>query len=247
MKNIRISILAVVILFAGFIGAKAQTADEIIQKHIAAIGGADNWKKVNTVKMIASTNANGTEIPITLTVQQGKGMKVEFTFSGMTGWSIITDKAGWSYSPFSGQTKPEAMSEESLKQSQDQLDIQGALIDYKAKGTTVTFLGKDDVEGTDCYKIKVTYKTGKEETMYFDASNYYHIRSVSKVKADGKEVEVTQNMGNFQKLPEGIVWAMSMDGGGGPMTIKSVEINKPLPDGFFVPKEDTKPGTEPKK
>src|ERR1019366_252281 len=100
MNYVKFSILAITILFAGFTIANAQTADEIIQKHIAAIGGFDNWKKINSVKMAATTTANGTEIPITITILQGKGMKVEYTFSGMTGWSIITDKAGWYYSPF---------------------------------------------------------------------------------------------------------------------------------------------------
>ncbi len=238
MKKIRLSVLASAMLVASFFSAKAQTADEIIAKHIEAIGGADNWHKVKSVKMIASTNANGTEIPITITFVQNKGMKVEYTFNGMTGWSIITDKEGWNFSPFSGQTKPEAVPAESLKQSQDQLDIQGALIDYKEKGSKVTYLGKDDVEGTECYKVKLTYKTGKEETMYFDVSNYYHIKSLSKMTADGKEVEVASNMGNFQKLPEGIVWPMSMDNGGGPMTIKSVDINKPVPDDIFKQKEE---------
>ncbi len=143
--------------------------------------------------------------------------------------------------PFGGQTKPEAIPDETLKQSQDQLDAQGALIDYKAKGTTATYLGKDDVEGTDCFKVKLTYKSGKEETMYFDATNYYHIRSVAKVKAEGKEIEITSNYSDFQKLPEGIVYAMSQEGGmTGQMKIKSVEINKPIPDDFFVYKEDAK-------
>jgi uncharacterized protein YxeA len=234
MKYFKHTLLAVAMICAGFV-SKAQTAEEIIQKHFTAIGGLDNWKKVNSIIMHAVTNANGTEIPITLTILQGKGMKVEYTFSGMTGWAIITDKAGWNYSPFGGQTKPEAIPEEALKQSQDQLDAQGALVDYQAKGSTVTFLGKDEVEGTECYKIKVNYKTGKEETMFFDATNYYHIRSKSKITANGKEMEVTSNMGDFKKLPEGIVYPMSMDNGNGPMTIKSIEINKPLAENFFVP------------
>ena len=83
---------------------------------------------------------------------------------------------------------------------------------------------------------------GKEETMYFDASNYYHIRSVEKIKANGKEQEQIASYGNFKKMPEGIVLPMLVDeGGGGPMTVKTVEINKSIPDSFFKPAEmDTK-------
>ncbi len=237
MKSIKYAILALGMILGGIKGAVAQTVDEIVQKHIAAIGGAEAWKKVNTVKMIASANAAGTEIPITLTIKDKKGMKVEFTVSGMTGYTIITDKGGWNYAPFGGQTKAEAMPEEAVKQAQDQLDLQGALLDYKAKGTKITYLGKDDVEGTECYKLKLVFASGKEETRYFDASNYYHIKSVSKVTANGKEVEMAQTFSNFQKLPEGIVFYMSMDGGmGGTMNIKTIEINKPVDESIFVPK-----------
>jgi hypothetical protein len=240
MKNIRLSILAAAMIFASFVTAKAQTADEIINKHITAIGGIDNWKKITSVKMIGSSNANGMEIPINITIQQSKGMKVEYTFNGMTGYSIITDKTGWNYSPFSGQPKAEVIPDEMVKQMQNGLDVQGPLIDYKAKGNKVTFLGKDDIEGTECYKLKVTFSNGKEETMYIDAANYYHIRSVEKVKANGKEEEQTSTYGNFQKLPEGIVYPMSVDNGGGPVQLKSVEINKPIADNFFAPPAETK-------
>ena len=234
MKNIRL-IATVAILFASSIIAKAQTADEIIQKHIAAIGGIDNWKKITSIKMTGSMNAGGTELPITMTTVQKKGWRMEFSINGMLNYAILTTTDGWSYFPVQGQTKPEAMTAEDVKDGQDQLDIAGPLVDYQAKGNKITYLGKDDVEGTDCYKLKVTYPNGKEETIYIDASNYYHIRSVSKMTVNGKEVEQIQNFGNYQKLPEGIVYAMSVETGNGPMAIKTVEINKPVDESIFKP------------
>ena len=237
MRNLSLSIFAVATLFAGTFTAKAQTADEIINKHIAAIGGADNWKKITSMKMVGSVNAGGAELPITLTTVQGKGFRMDMTFNGMSNYQIITKDGGWMYFPIQGQTKPEAIPADMVKESQDQLDIQGALIDYKAKGNKVAYLGKDDVEGTECFKLKVTYPNGKEETMYIDASTYYHIRSVEKVKADGKEMEETSNYSNYQKLPEGIVFPMTVEQGNGPFAIKSVEINKPVDESIFKPTE----------
>lgn len=237
MRTLRIAIMALAISVAGAVATFAQTADEIIQKHIDAIGGLDNWKKIKSMKMTGSVSMQGMEMPVTITTQQSKGMKVEFSMGGMTGYMIVTDKAGWNYAPMGGQTKPEALPDEMVKQMQDGLDVQGSLIDYKTKGHKVVYLGKDDVEGTDCFKLKMTKASGKEETMYFDASNYYHIRSVEKINANGKEMEQTSTYGNFQKLPEGIVCPMSIDQGNGPVAVKSVEINKPIPDNFFIPAE----------
>ncbi len=237
MKRILKALIVPVVLVCSFSNLKAQTADDIIQKHFAAIGGVDNWKKINTMKTTASMTANGMEIPLIITVQQNKAMRMELTINGMTGYSIITDKTGWNYMPFGGQTKPEVVPDEQVKQMQDGLDLQGPLVDYKTKGNKVTYLGKDDVEGTDCYKLKVVYTSGMEETMYFDATNYYHIRSVQKVTANGKEESITKNFSNYQKTPEGILYPMSIDMGMGAMNVKSVEINKPVDASIFKPTE----------
>jgi hypothetical protein len=94
-------------------------------------------------------------------------------------------------------------------------------------------MGKDEVEGTECYKLKVMHKNGLEETVYIDAATNYMIRSTQKVKVNGKEEEASSNFSNFKKLPEGIVWPMTFENGQGPITFSSVEINKPVDESVF--------------
>ncbi len=241
MKNTRSFIMAFAMVFASLLNASAQTADEIVQKHVDAVGGVDNWKKINSIKLTGSMNAGGMEMPVTVTTLNGKASRMEFTINGMTNYTILTTTGGWMYFPIQGQTKPEALPEEMVKEQQDQLDVMmDPLIDYKAKESKVTYLGKDDVEGTECHKLKVTLKNGKEETIFLDAGNYYCLRSVEKTKANGKEVEAISAFSNYQKLPEGIVFPMSIDNNGGPLTLKSVEINKPVDESIFKIPEDKK-------
>jgi len=213
----------------------AQTADEIIQKNITARGGMDNVKKISSVKMSGSINANGQDIDVVMTILNNKGMRQDITIAGMANYTIITPAGGWNYFPVGGQTKPEAMTADDVKQAVDQLELQGPLVDYAAKGHKVEYVGKDQVEGTDCYKLKVTHKSGMEETVYIDASNYYLIRAVDKVKVNGKEQEATINYSNFQKLPEGIMFPMTVGSGQGDVTFKSVEMNKPVDEKIFTP------------
>ena len=73
--------------------------------------------------------------------------------------------------------------------------------------------------------------SGKEETIYIDASNYYLVRIVDKVKANGKEQLQTTTYGDYQQLPEGIIYPMSNDN----MTIKKVEINGVIDNKIFKP------------
>ncbi len=236
MKSIRFTILALIMSFACQNAAKAQSADDIVKKHIEAKGGLENWQKVKSMKMVGSINAGGQEIEMTLTRVQDKASRMDMKMAGMENYQIVTTKEGWQYFPIGGQTKPEAMTDDEVKQSADELDIQGPLVNYKEKGNTITFLGKDDVEGTECYKLKVTYKTGKEVTMCFDASNYYLIRQTEKLKANGKEMEQTVNLSNYKKLPEGIMVPMTMNMGQGEITFKTVEVNPTIDESIFKPK-----------
>ncbi len=218
----------------------AQTADEIISKHVAAIGGVDNWKNVNSLVMTGSMSMQGAEISITRTVLNGKGFKNEIRLMGMTGYQIVTPTEGWNFMPFGGQTAPEAMTADDVKEGQNDLDAQGSVIDYTAKGHKIEYLGKEEVDGAECHKIKMTYKTGKNETMFFDPSSYYLIKSIAVQKANGQEMEVTTTYSNYEKLPEGVVVAKNISlplgsGMNADFTVSKVEINSPVDEAAFKP------------
>lgn len=234
MKALRIALLGLATASAFF--AQAQTADEIISKYIDAIGGADAWHKVNTLKTEGTLTVQG-NIPVTVvsTVINGKGARQDISAVGMQGYQILTPAAGWGYMPFQGQTKAEPKTPEEVKEGADELDAQGTLVDYKTKGHTVTLLGKDDIDGVEAYKIQVQQKSGKTETLFFDPKTYYVIRSISKVKANGQEVEQTVNLSNYKKLPEGIVVPMSVTLPMGEMVISKVTINGPVDEAIFKP------------
>lgn len=229
MKRI---VFSLCLLATAFI-AKAQTADEIVNMYIKAIGGADAWKKINSVKLEGTMQVQGAEVTVTQTVLHGKGSRQEISVMGMTGYTTITPTAGWNFMPFQGQTAPEAMTAEDIAEQQDQLDAQGILIDYAQKGHTVEYLGKDDVEGTECYKLKINKKGGKPETYYIDTKSNYLIRSVSIQKANGQEVETTTNFSNYEKLPEGIVVAKSMTLPFGELNFTKFTINGTVDESIF--------------
>lgn len=234
MKKIKfLSLLAVSFLLTAV--TFAQTADEIISKHIEAIGGAENWKKINTVKQEASISVQGMDIPVVITFVHNKGFKQEFTVMGMTGYSIITPEGGWNFSPMMGQTKAEPITADELKYGKDQLDLQGEFIDYKAKGHSLEVLPDEDIDGTECKTIKIIRKSGTESVFYFDPSTYYIVRTKSKVVANGQEVESVVNMSNFQKLPEGIVMPFTMENSAvpAPITVTKVVINEPVDEATF--------------
>jgi hypothetical protein len=217
---------------------KAQTVDEIIGKHITAIGGLENWKKVNSIVQTGTMSVQGMNLEVINTVLHLKGMRSDITAMGMLNYQIMTPTEGWRFFPIQGQQAPEPATADEVKEGQDDLDAQGILVDYKAKGHTAELLGKEDVDGTECFKVKLTKKDGKTNTYFFDPATYYVVKTVRTINANGQEAELASTMSNYQKTPEGLVIpmtvtipvsaAMSLE-----FTISKIEINKPIDESIF--------------
>jgi hypothetical protein len=233
MKLIARSLFALSLLVLTSFASHAQKVEDIIQKHMAAIGGEDVWKKVNTLHMEGGMKVNSMDIIVTINSVHMKATRQDITMMGMAGYTIITDKEGWMFMPFGGQTAPEAMTPDQVKQGKYKLDLQGDFVDYKTKGTKVDFIGKDEVEGTEVFKLKVIHKDSTEKTVFIDANNYYLIREVDKFIADGKESEVAIDYSNFQKQPSGIVFAMTMGVPQGEVSFTKVEVNAKVDESLF--------------
>ena len=236
MKSISLFLAACFTLSVSF----AQSADDIINKHINAIGGKDNWKKVTSWVQTGTMSVQGAEIQMKRSIIHNEAARTDISLMGMTGYQIVTTKEGWSYMPFQGQASVEAMTADQVKDQQDELDIQGVLIDYAAKGHSAEYLGKEDIEGTECLKVKMTLKGGKSQTLFFDPSTYYIIKAVSVISANGQEAEVETTFSDYQKQPSGIVVPMSTTVPMGPgmnadLTIESVEVNTKLDASLFKP------------
>ncbi len=231
MKRFLLSLIAVASLSFSF----AQNADEIVNKHIEAIGGADAWKKINSIITTGTITVQGAEVEVTQTVLNGKGSRQDLSVMGMNGYSIVTPAQGWNFMPFQGQKTPEPITADDLKEAQEQLDVQGTLIDYKTKGHSIEYLGTEDIDGVETLKLKETLKSGKTQTIFFDPKSHYIVRVISKQKANGKETDVTTNLSNYQKTPEGILIPMSIMLPFGELVISKVEINKAVDENIFKP------------
>lgn len=234
MKALRFALLGIVTTAS--LLAKAQTAEEIVSKYVNAIGGADAWHKVTSMKQEGTLTVQGNvAVTVVTTVLHNKGTRMDLSVMGMSGYRIMTPTEGWGFMPFQGQTKAEPVTAEEIKEGADALDAQGTLVDYQKKGHTVTLLGKEDIEGVEAYKLQITQKSGKVETVFIDPKSFYVIRSISKQKANGQEMDVTTNLSNYKKLPEGIIVPMSITLPQGELAISKVEVNGPVDETIFKP------------
>ena len=228
-------IAAVLFLIFTSLGLFSQSLDEIVKKHIEAIGGKDNWAKVKTLKMECSMKAQGADIKIVFHQVDKKAMRQDISLMGMSGYNIITNTEGWNFMPFQGQTKVEPMTADDVKNAQEGLNLQDEFITYKDLGKKLEYLGKDDVDGTECFKLKMTDKNGQETTYYLDPSNYYTVKQTIKMKANGKEIENSTTYSNYKKVDAGIVYPFTVSSGWGASEVTSLEINPKIDESLFKP------------
>lgn len=231
MKNLIVfAMMVMALVFAQF--AQAQTVDDVINKHIAALGGKENLSKLQNVITEGSLSVQGVEIGVTLTLVNNKLARQDISVNGMTGFDMLTDKEGWTYMPFNGMQKPEPKTADDVKEGLSDLDIAGPLVDYAAKGNKVELLGKEDVDGTECFKLKVTLASGKDETYFIDPATNMIIRTKKMQKANGQETEVQSDFSDYRDV-EGVKMPYSIGLPFGTLLITSIKVNQTIPESAY--------------
>ena len=221
--------------------APAQTVDEILAKNFEAKGGLAKIRAVQSMRITGKvTLGPGMEAPAVIEQKRGDKLRMDITFQGMTLTpTVLNGSAGWKLMPIQGNPNPEALSPEEMKDAQEQADMDGFIVDYKAKGHTIEYLGKEKVEGTDAYKLKVTLKGGDVRTVFIDTDSNLEIKIESKSTRRGTVSETDTIIGDYKEV-EGLIMAHSMDTGskGSPgrqvITVTKVEINPKIDDARFV-------------
>jgi hypothetical protein len=233
MNILKTGLMAV--MMVGVLSAQGQTADEIMSKHNAAMGG-DAWKKVNSLKKVSSMNAAGMVVEVIETKVRGKGVRSEIIMGGQSGgYEIATPTAGWKLDKMGGNGQVTEMTAEEVKSNQVHMDPSDDYIDYKAKGIKVAYIGKEELNGKAAYKTIVTGTDGRDRTVFFDAATYYKVSETERVETPRGPMDVTTTFSEFKKFPEGVVVAMRAKNDYQDITVKEVEINKPVPDSAFKP------------
>ena len=225
-------------LLISVLSLHAQSADDIIAKHIAALGGREKIQSINTMKATGMVDVGGgIQLPYINYFKRPGMMKIEATFQGMTQQISVDGKDGWQINPFTGSKDPEPMNADDLKIFKQQADFEGHLVDYKSKGYTAEYLGTEDFEGTQVHKIKLE-GNGDVINYYIDAETNLLLKESQKFKLSDTEIESETLYGDY-KDESGMMMAHSMENktpgqqGSMKITVNTVEVNVPVEDSIF--------------
>ena len=219
---------------------KVPTLDELVTKNIEAKGGADALRALKSLRSNGKliVNEGQLEFAYAQTKKRPGEVRSEFSLQGMTAVQAYDGKEGWKISPFQGRKDPEKMSADDIKPLMEDAEIDGPLVDWKAKESTIEYLGREDVDGTSAYKIKVVRKNGDVSLVYLDPDHFLEIRILTQRVRHGAQEEVETDVGDYEKIG-GVFIPFSIEDGrkGDPdkqkTVIEKAEPNVPIDDSIF--------------
>lgn len=218
----------------------AQTADEVIAKAIAARGGIEKLKAIQTQRLTGNiTIGDNPPGPFMVEMKRGGKMRQEMTVGGQNATRMTDGVAGWKFgSDGQGNTEPEPLDAGELKNMAGGADIDGPLVDYKAKGNQVELEGKEKVDGNDAFKLKITQKDGQLRYDYIDASSYLEVKWQGEIEAGNKKFVAESFFKDYRPV-DGVMYhyVIESDTIGTPykqkLVFDKIEVNIPIDDSVF--------------
>jgi outer membrane lipoprotein-sorting protein len=243
-------VLRSLLLLAGLLAftaglAQAQTVDEVIAKNIQAHGGLDKLKAIKTLRLSAKFSQGPFRADFLQENKRGDKVREEFIIQGLAQVQAYDGKTGWQISPFGGRKDPELLSQDDLKSLVVDSDIDGPLVDYKEKGHKAELVGHDSMEGTDCFKVKLSMKNGDVRYYYLDADSYLELKLEVQTTIRGALQESELYYGDYEQVngiyyPFAVEQAQKGSSSRSQITVEKVEQNIALDDAKF-----TMPGGKP--
>jgi len=203
MKRLNLLIATLLISFLS-VNAQDLTMDEVLENYYEVMG-FEKLKDINTVVMTGKSVNQGMETPFTVTTVRPNKYRLEIEIQGQKMIQVYNSGIGWYVAPWTGTLDAQDLPAEQLKPMKRQADIDGPLYNYKEKGHTAEFLGKDDLEGSEVYKIKLTYDDGDAGTYFIDAENFVVLKEESIMNMRGQEIKSEVLYSDFKPINDMIM------------------------------------------
>jgi hypothetical protein len=218
----------------------APTVESLVAKANEAAGGLDRIKAVRSFRQTGSLSAPDLAGSVAL-VLYAKRPNLARQDVMLPGGSLVVGFDGvraWKSDPGSS-TGATALTGEQADAIEQQSEFDSPLVDYKAKGSTVEYVGAEMFAGKGVQHLKVTDKKGRVQHCYLDSATSLEVRVVSPLVSG----DIEQQLSDYRTVG-GIKFPFafrSLTGGrlAATIAITKVELDVPLDDAFFkMPKSE---------
>ena len=211
-------------------GAPQVTADQILEKYVAALGGADALKKIDTRVMKGVTIVNGNESPIELFT---KAPNKRLSISNGSSYTVFDGTAGWMGS--TGRPARELSASESDGGS---IDAEFSLALRMKEIFPQLRRGRPEtIDGVEC-EVLTGNRPGKTPVrMYFDKNTGLLVRLVRYAETPMGRMPTQIDYSDYHEM-DGVKspwrWTLSRPNGRFTIQVKEAKNNVPVDDAKFV-------------
>jgi len=217
----------------------AQTTEEILAKHEAAMGSAEKWASIKSAIVKNKFSVQGMDIESKTSLLVGKAFRTEVEVMGNKIITAVDGEKGWMIRPamMGGTGEAEDLPTDQIKASDSQEQIGSALSGEKNQGAKIELVSKEKLDGADVFLLTVTKSNGETAQVYVSASTYFVLKTTGKVKANGQEIDTETNFSNY-KAVDGLYFPFTVEAAspmGGMMQIDTtgVELNANIDPSIF--------------
>lgn len=236
-------------------GPRKLSAEQIVARNVAARGGLEAWRKVQTMIWmghIESVHATVPSMQFMLAQQRPNRVHFEINALGDKTVRVFDGSQGWKLRPGHGRPEVQPFSGEELQFEQEGPGIDGVLIDSAAKGSSVEVQGVDEIDKRDAYHLVVHTASGETQHVWVDAKTFLEIRYDRPARAAGGASRTVSVVYRDYKATEGLQIPSVIETGVGSgntpdkMVIEKVLLNPPLDAlTFSEPGAHRKPHAQP--
>jgi hypothetical protein len=234
------SLYLVVLMFAVFstpVKSQEMKLDDVLAKYFTTVGmeKMQGWQSIVT---IGKASSQGAEYPLRITMKRPGKIRIEVQVQSVKMIQACDGQQGWSIIPWSGSSDPQDMTADETRVIKDQADFEGSLYNWQQKGYRAELIGKEDVEGSPAWHIKVTKLSGDTEDYFIDAENYVILKLASKIKIQGKESENENINSNFKEV-NGVLFPFTIENKNKGQVVSHFivdryEVNTEVNDSLFI-------------
>jgi outer membrane lipoprotein-sorting protein len=228
---------------SGPAAAQALTAAQIVERNAAARGGREAWRKVETMTWTGHVEGanRGPRVPFVLAQKRPDRTRFEITVEGQKSIRVFDGSSGWKLGAGStGRPELRPYTAEELQFARGAPVIDGPLMDYAARGASISSLGLQELDGHKAYLLAMRLASGSSYRVWIDAATFLELRYDRELlDAQGRPMVASAHFTDYRTV-EGLRLPFVMETGtaGGQardrLVIEQVSLNPRLDDRAFA-------------
>jgi hypothetical protein len=208
--------------------------DAVVDKHLAALGGADLLRTTKTMTYAVTGEMAGKKFSKTVRYARPGKIRIDLESADGSISKGFDGKVAWMKK---GAEAAVAMNAEATAAMKSEADFDEPLLDYARRGDAVKLIGKSEISGAPAYDLELTKAHGEVEHHFLDAATFLLVKRAWTGKYAGKTVTMAAQFADF-KAVQGRMVAYSIEFGtdtsAGKSTVTQVAYDKPIDAAVFA-------------